>query len=664
MLIPYEHYVPVQADLSDLLTQIQWCRDHDDECRQIAINAKTFHDTYLMKEGALDYLQKLLLELKKENGVYLYNQQTPLELQIRRESKSIDLEYPHIGKGIRDISKIPAQPRSYGLLQGMHWIVNMVNDQSTFTEVATKGRTLFSNKLTTVDEYKLAGFSFVVKTTNAPDKIQESIHEVFVCTKCINELSKYTPNFVYNFGMVQTDQQSSVIMERVVGQTLSEYIRSDDFNIPDYLFILAQLALALQVAQFRCGLVHYDLTPWNIVIQKLPRPITFDYMIDYNKVYRVKTQIIPVIIDFGKSHVIYDNTHYGDINMFNVSTIQDILSILVTSIYDITELELQHNEVRSLVTLANFLTGTKYRKREFYQTGRGGTGDLRFFLRNAKKYTQLISSNKYELEDLTPMDFLTYLNRNFKNMPIRNVNNYRFNLDRSNARQVFEFTLAGTQKKRINSYLKVFSRVRKCELPETDNLLLVYYILQSLRVNLDSVYNNMVRFLAAEKVSPEPMVAKYTKTIKHITGMYNTILRSGKMKKIRYRVDQFTRLVHAPYTQETFTNPALILEKIHEITGGDDISSYKEIIMQTLLQQGEFQIPPRVRDFYVENCKSLLMTNTLYMKNNVANGHTLRITAEEVYSTDRDVLAPKIDEEDGDCRTAEQYLALYDRILS
>jgi hypothetical protein len=35
-LHPWEHYVPVAADLSDLLEQIEWCRTHERECAAIA----------------------------------------------------------------------------------------------------------------------------------------------------------------------------------------------------------------------------------------------------------------------------------------------------------------------------------------------------------------------------------------------------------------------------------------------------------------------------------------------------------------------------------------------------------------------------------------------------------------------------------------------------
>ena len=39
---PWIHYVPVRADLSDLLEKIAWCRGNLDECRRIAARGQAF----------------------------------------------------------------------------------------------------------------------------------------------------------------------------------------------------------------------------------------------------------------------------------------------------------------------------------------------------------------------------------------------------------------------------------------------------------------------------------------------------------------------------------------------------------------------------------------------------------------------------------------------
>lgn len=57
LLRPYYDHVPVKSDFSDLQEKIEWCRQNDDKCREIATNARLLHDRYISREGILDYLQ-------------------------------------------------------------------------------------------------------------------------------------------------------------------------------------------------------------------------------------------------------------------------------------------------------------------------------------------------------------------------------------------------------------------------------------------------------------------------------------------------------------------------------------------------------------------------------------------------------------------------------
>ena len=60
MLEPYIHFIPIKKDLSDLISQIKWCKENDKKCKEIASNALKFHNKYLSKNGILDYLQNKL----------------------------------------------------------------------------------------------------------------------------------------------------------------------------------------------------------------------------------------------------------------------------------------------------------------------------------------------------------------------------------------------------------------------------------------------------------------------------------------------------------------------------------------------------------------------------------------------------------------------------
>ena len=64
MLKPYEHYVPINEDLSDLYKKIDWCRKNDKKCEIIAENAKTFFLKYLKNEECLlDYMEMMINKL-------------------------------------------------------------------------------------------------------------------------------------------------------------------------------------------------------------------------------------------------------------------------------------------------------------------------------------------------------------------------------------------------------------------------------------------------------------------------------------------------------------------------------------------------------------------------------------------------------------------------
>jgi hypothetical protein len=59
-LEPFVHYVPVSADLSNLIDQIRWCRDHDAECRAIAERARSFLEQHVSFEQAVRYTAEQL----------------------------------------------------------------------------------------------------------------------------------------------------------------------------------------------------------------------------------------------------------------------------------------------------------------------------------------------------------------------------------------------------------------------------------------------------------------------------------------------------------------------------------------------------------------------------------------------------------------------------
>jgi hypothetical protein len=462
LLKPFIHYVPVSNDLSDIYDKIRWCKNNDEKCKEIVSNAKKFYEMYLQKDGVLDYMQKLLCDIKKQIGVYYYNEISPLTLQLEKEEKIIKeyCSFPKMSKIVEKIT-LPKINRCHGLLKGIHNLINYFKFNGKLNDMLSKDNNVFKNKNIDIQKYSFktdSSFSFIFKDATNEKKAKENIHETFVGLTCINDLLKKIPNFSYVFGI---DDKNRLITEHINGKIFLEYIKSNEFNMDEYIFILLQICLTLHVAQNHCGFIHYDLTTWNIIIQRFENEVDIDYAID-DKIITVRTNIIPVLIDYGKSSVIHNFEHHYFVNMYKYSSCQDIISILVTSLYQIlTDKNITKTEFNDILKIANFLSKTGYRKNTFFNSR-----DLKSFLRNAKKYSNILNDNKHELENLKPMDLFKFLTDKFNKVKCRftiknNLSNFSSFMDKSNPIQVFYYCLAQNNKEELNSYISTLKSMKK-----------------------------------------------------------------------------------------------------------------------------------------------------------------------------------------------------------
>jgi len=659
LLVPYKHYIPIKEDLSDIINIIKWCQNNDAKCKKIAKNAKEFYNKYLQKKGIFDYLQKLFIDLKKDIGNYRYNDIKPFEIQLINECNNlfeneeehvkfifhdnIDIVnnykkllskknnkinfYPYTKKNIKNIYSIPDTNRTYGLLKGINYIVNIMLSKNSFETDTTHKSIIFENKNGIVKNYKLDNFLFSVKTSSHNDKIKEHIHEAYIGINCINNLVKEIPNFVYIFGIYKTENSYNVITEYIKGKTLKEYIKSEDFNFRDCLLIILQLCAALQYAQKVCGFVHYDLTPWNIIIKYLKEPIYVDYMVCYNKVIRIKTHIVPVIIDYGKSHVFHENKHYGFINMYKFSTSNDVLSLLITIIYQIiTDKRLSKNDFSNLLNLANFISDTSFYNRTFKNSK-----EIRNFFYNSKKYSNLVFSNKYELETVTPLDLFDYIMKFNYSFPVEYVLTYNSVMNKDCPNQIFDYILSNNTKSRLNTFLDTFDCISNIDIKESINKLIpeyknkdIYfiYLLKELEYNMYSVYNNMLYFLKKENINIDKYKNKLVKAVKNIR---KNSIAFNNIEDIELNILNFKT---ENYTEDIFLFPEKVKEQITKNEKIDtesiiSIINFKNVIEKLVLIDNDKIIKEN-------KYKNLLEINHIVINNNLSNLETLKFISEKI----------------------------------
>lgn len=504
MLVPYKHFVPVKEDMSDLLSQIKWCRENDEACRQIAINAREFYDTILQKRGVLDFLQHTLVQLKQITHSYIYPNILPRDAILHNELKHLELDYPIIpGTRLIDIDMSPKTLRCFGSLRAMEWVTRRLVREGVFNRFVTQTAKIFTNNTGQITKHVIFGSDCAIKTTTDPLKRQEHIHELFVATKCTNQLSKHIPNFVYCYGAHGHRGSISVVTEFVDGQTLSAYMTSPAFNTNDFLFILFQISLALTVAQRRCAFIHYDLTPWNIIIRKRKEAETIYYRVAQGRVFEIRTTLIPVIIDYGKSLVIHDNVVHGNVALWAECRFQDIITILSTSLPSMLKSRrFSQPESEQLIHAANIVTGGAYCPKSFKTLY-----DVQSFFEYRKTFDDILNSPKYELDVLSPLAFAEHLTKYLTRHDIIILPSTPPPIYSHSELQLYTQLFAETNEDTLASFISAIQNqptltaLRKC-----DSKLHAYSLVSDLEQHLCAIQTDHDLFVDTHNLHPQPGV--------------------------------------------------------------------------------------------------------------------------------------------------------------
>jgi hypothetical protein len=468
MLIPYVHYVPVLEDLSDLYSQIIWCKNHDTECKIIAENAKKFRDTYLSKTGILTFLRDTLTQLKIAGGTYVYKK-SPIERQLYEkirllENYSTPTDLPKFTN--KNVS-LPLYNRTFDLLQGIQWMFYSIHN----IQLPSVKQIKF-NKKTNLNVYDLDTVKILEKISD-----REIINDGVMGLYCINPLLKYIPNFSYTF----YSSKDAIFTEYFDEcPTLFEYISSVNFNMQEYLKIMLQIALAIHTAQQHCFFIHYDLYPWNIVLKSSP-PIDVYYLVN-SEYIKITTTLIPIIIDYGKSRGIINGIYYGTLDPYSNSTIHDILCILISSMFNIINKHtLSKTDLGIVFKLSEFFSGTTYTDNKIFTTIR----ELKQFLSSHKKYAQMLDFPKYELEKKNPMDFVKFL-RCRLNCSYTTVQAPVLNMRSTTGRLVYNYMNASTEKGRRDACTETIDRIKNYKGTVVDGIF--KNIIKSIRLLHTNVY--------------------------------------------------------------------------------------------------------------------------------------------------------------------------------
>lgn len=601
LLIPYQHYIPIKEDSSDLIEKIKWCINNDRQCKEIAKNANAFYNKYLNKDSILDYLQSLLFSfvpLRSTQNIIktqfdLYEQiLTRMILQHITAVQKFDVNESSLTIHLPNYSK---QNSAYAITNSKQ---NSVNDDSDFR--AGYG---WNNAIEILLTYKISqGYKFVVvkqifKSTNTEvvlikiDNVmvvqktsqmtKENIIGTIISLNCINNLCRVIPNFMYSYTI--NDSRTIVYSEYIQGTILDICIKTAFNNSPfafkKFLEIMFQIVMSIDMAQYLYGFMHNDLMPWNIIVQETLNPTT----IIYNKVeedpesetviiqpYKIITKVVGVIIDYGKSRAIGPFLEEEPTFTINYSLqlksegstlipCNDIFMFVIKSVSAMFESRnFKKYNIEYILRLLNFFTGETKLKSE---------NEARTFVNRYKSYSELLVASSILDLNKTPFDFIKWC------IPIFVKEKIAFGksklsdnklMDIGNSTEIINSTIYDLEYSIKNVPRQIFINPLKPKETVIEN----YMIAQSLLHVLEE----------------HPKNYEYIKAIEFITKLYRNANNELKDPYFKYRIlqDSFNMdilyfrfiLIRILTRQTSF--------KVKELDYMQILKNYKEIFIQSL----------------------------------------------------------------------------------
>lgn len=303
LLRPFVHYIPLEKgmDKTEIFEKMEWCEQHPEEAMTIAKNALEFYQKYLSYDSVLDYLQTTLLKLhvRYDFKGTTYNDLTPHFNQIRR----------HISR----------------------------HDNDAPLENKKEWKILTKTKHTTI--YHDDKNEWIMKETMNHDLH----HQYFVSNVLTQQVSMLCPNF-----MLSDKLHNNILYTKTVdiGKSFDKYLMSNEFRFIHFKSILVQVALSLSIAQKKVMFMHYDLSPWNIMLSKnTSTNLTYKF---YDRTICLKNcKYVAKVIDYEYSNVVYNQEEMvHNISPFFFCEVSDMIGLMYHSFHIILKHQrLKHPEI-------------------------------------------------------------------------------------------------------------------------------------------------------------------------------------------------------------------------------------------------------------------------------------------------------------------------------
>lgn len=391
MLKPYVHYVPLDPGVpDDVYIKIRWCKKNDERCKAIAANARAFAVKHLNREAILDYLVNVLKNLAKNTGAVHHAQYDMHEIMHEREQSLLEKKiWSHPNETYREcFSRLIESGRCGGMSRSLFQL--LMGYYKRGSDSGDKVRIL-----------TIGGRKVIQK------RLKGDVHEPTIGYMILNAIAEEIPNFIYTFH----HDDLFVYLEHVEGQTFEELLLDPGTTLEQIIEIYRLVCLGIRHAQLVCGFMHMDLYPWNIIIKRFEKPVAVRYNISGNEYLEVMTRVMPVFIDYGRSHVVYEAQHFYNVSPFRICSIQDVVSVVFSSLHIyLKKNRLDEQQISTVFQVMKFFSQTRYMSQENLRN----VSTLKMFLGEKKKFSNMLYDHKNGLDHFNPVDFYRHLHGTFK----------------------------------------------------------------------------------------------------------------------------------------------------------------------------------------------------------------------------------------------------------
>ena len=167
----------------------------------------------------------------------------------------------------------------------------------------------------------------IIKIPKNCKGLQSKVREYFIGIKAINQLRYLTPSFVYTFGAFlcpeptktgelvfepSTKNNTAFVMyEKITGDSVQTLLKNNRLDFKQFLILLVQLLLGLEVAQREVRFTHFDMHAENVMVRSGTGDSSSVIHLDMNTYTINNPEFIPVIIDFGAATSYIDGKYIG-----------------------------------------------------------------------------------------------------------------------------------------------------------------------------------------------------------------------------------------------------------------------------------------------------------------------------------------------------------------